>query len=137
MPAGTVHLGTAVDGGWELTVGGAPVAARPSFGAATAFDVATAGPGELRFAQPSSRSALLLVQGLLWLLTAVAASRLSVPTRLRPRRLRDETLIDLDAEPGAALPDDRTGFVGWVDELLADEPDAARRRAHVPSEDAP
>ena len=41
---------------------------------------------------------------------------------LRGRRLRDETLIDLDSEPGAALPDDdRTGFGGWVDELVADD----------------
>ena len=37
--------------------------------------------------------------------------------------MRDETLIDLDADPGAALHvDDRTGFGGWVDERFDDEP---------------
>ena len=112
VPAGTVHLGTAGTG-WELSVGGTDVAARPSFGAATAFDVPTAGPGELRFAQPTSRSVWLFIEGALWVLVAIAASRLSVPQRWRPRRVRGETLIDLDAEPGAALPDDRTGFVGF------------------------
>jgi hypothetical protein len=44
---------------------------------------------------------------------------------LRTRRTRDETLIDLDAEPGAPLPEpDRTGFGGWVDDLFGDEDDA-------------
>ena len=86
VPAGTVHLATPLDGGWELTVGGAEVAARASFGAVTAFDAPTAGSGVLRYAQPSSRSLWLIVQGVLWVLTVLAASRLTVPARLRPRR---------------------------------------------------
>ena len=71
---------------------------------------------ELGYAQPSSRPLGLLVQALLWLVVLVAASRFAVPA-LRPAA-RDETLIDLDAERGTG---DRTGFGGWVDELLAEE----------------
>ena len=49
-------------------------------------------------------------------LALLAASRLSVPGRFRIARGRDETLIDLDAEPGADLPPpaDKTGFGGDV-----------------------
>jgi GT2 family glycosyltransferase len=122
VPAGVVHLGTSVDDHWELTVGGTPIAPRPSFGVATAFDVATAGPAELRFVQPLSRSVWLVVQALLWLAAIVAATRFTGPTRLRPRRVREETLIDLDAEPSTPLPEDRTGFGGWVDEPDLDDP---------------
>ena len=70
-----------------------------------------------RPARPGSSS-----RPLLWLLTILAASRLTIPARLRTRRVGDETLIDLSAEPSTALPDDdRTGFGGWVDELVAGE----------------
>ena len=62
---------------------------------------------------------------MLWVIVLVAASRFAVPTRLRVRRTRDETLIDLDAEPGAPLPEpERTGFGGWVDDLFDDDDDA-------------
>jgi GT2 family glycosyltransferase len=121
VPAGVVHVATPLDEGWELTVGGADVDGRASFGVATGFDVAAAGGGELRYAQPTARTAWLVVLALLWLATILAASRVSAPARLRPRRMRDETLLDLDTEPGAGLPDDdRTGFAGWVDDLFAD-----------------
>ena len=96
---------------------------RTGFGATTAYDVAAAGPAELRYAsnRPRARSVSLL-QALLWVAVLLAASRIALPARLRPRRTRDETLIDLDAEPGAGLPDhDRTGFAGWVDELFDEE----------------
>jgi GT2 family glycosyltransferase len=131
VPEGVVHLATPLDEHWELTVGGAPVAARASFGVGTAFDVAAGGQGELRYVQPTSRTVWLVVVAVLWLLTILAATRVSVPTRLRPRRLRDETLLDLDTEPGAGLPDDdRTGFAGWVEELLAEEDDEVADEAH-------
>ncbi|MET0457664.1 MAG: hypothetical protein ABW195_00330, partial [Ilumatobacteraceae bacterium] len=119
---GVVNLATPVDDAWRLAVGGAEVPPRPSFGVTTAYDVAAAGRVELGYTQPSRRTATLVLQGVLWIVVLVAASRLAVPTRLRARKTRDETLIDLDAEPGAALPEpDRTGFGGWVDDLFGDE----------------
>jgi hypothetical protein len=109
---------------WELTVGGAGVPSRDAFGVATAYDVGTAGAGTLRFAQPVTRTIWLVVLGALWLVTLVAASRLSIPARLRTRRAGEGALIDLDAEPGANLPDERTGFAGWVDDLFEGDDDA-------------
>ena len=120
VAAGVVHFGTPLDGAWRLEVGATDVAGRTSFGATTAYDVATAGPAVLGYAQPSSRTLGLIAQALLWLAVLLAASRFALPSRLRPRRTRDETLLDLDAEGGTGLPD-RTGFGGWVDELLAEE----------------
>jgi len=72
-----------------------------------------------------TRTLWLVVLGLLWLATLIAASRLSIPTRLRTRRAGEGALIDLDAEPGAVLPDERTGFAGWVDDLFPDDDDSA------------
>ncbi|MET0145968.1 MAG: glycosyltransferase [Ilumatobacteraceae bacterium] len=143
-PAGSINMGTPLDGAWELTTGGAAVTGRASFGVATAYDLPAAGTVELAYRQPVSRTMLLVLQALLWVVVLVAASRLTVPARLRGRRGRDETLITLDAGPGIVLPgapaggDDRTGVGivrpttspaggdgtgsgGWVDELLADE----------------
>ncbi len=123
VAAGVVTMATPRDANWRLAVGGSAVASRPAFGVATAYDVATAAPGDLRYDQPMSRTLWLIVLGVLWLLALVAASRLSIPTRLRTRGAGEDALIDLDAEPGAALPaEDRTGFGGWVDDLLADVP---------------
>ncbi len=124
VPAGVVHVATPLDSQWRLAVGGTDVAPRASFGVATGFDVASAGAGALRYQQPRSRTVWLLVEGALWLLVLLAASRAAVPARWRGRRLRDETLIDFDAEPAVAMPEpaDRTGFAGWVDELFAGDP---------------
>jgi hypothetical protein len=99
------------------------VPSRDAFGVATAFDVGSAGSATMRFAQPVTRTIWLLVVGVLWLVALVAASRLSIPSRLRTRRSGEGALIDLDAEPGAALPDERTGFAGWVDDLFDDDDD--------------
>ena len=82
-------------------------------------------PATLRFAQPVTRTMWLVVLGVLWLVTLVAASRLSIPARLRTRRAGEGALIDLDAEPGANLPDERTGFAGWVDDLFEGDDDPA------------
>ena len=120
LPAGVLHFGTPPDDGWQLNVAESDVAGRTAFGVTSAFDVATAGTAELRYDQPLARTLSLVAQGLLWVLVILAASRLTVPARLRPHRARDETLIDLDAEPGAALPD-RTGFAGWAAEPLAND----------------
>ena len=128
---GVVHFGTPPDGAWQLEIGGAEVESRTGFGATSAYDVTAAGPAGLRYQQPTSRPLGLLLQGLLWVAVLLAASRIALPARLRPRRTRDETLLDFDAEPGAGLPDDdRTGFAGWVDELFAEE----ERTEHHPEE---
>ena len=117
-----MHFGTPLDGSWRLDVGGAEVAGRTSFGATTAYDVAAAGPAEFGYDQPMSRTLALLLQALLWVAVFVAASRVAVPPRLRPRRTRDEPLLDFDAEGVASMPAaDRSGFAGWVDELFEDE----------------
>ncbi|CAN5784242.1 hypothetical protein BH18ACT2_BH18ACT2_18890 [soil metagenome] len=101
---GVVHLATPLDGGWRLEQGGQDVPARASFGVSSAFDLAAAGPAELSYAGPASRRVWLILQAALWVLVLLAASRLTVPARLRMIRGRDETLIDLDAEPAAPLP---------------------------------
>jgi GT2 family glycosyltransferase len=134
VAAGVVTLATPREPNWELSVGGAGVASRDAFGVSTAYDVGAAGPATLRYAQPGARTVWLVVLGLLWLVTLVAASRLSIPTRLRTRRVGEGALIDLDAEPGADLPDDRTGFAGWVDDLF---PDDADDRATAPANGSP
>jgi hypothetical protein len=114
VAGGVVHFGTPLDEAWRLRVGGEDVAGRLGFGVTTAYDVAAPGAASLDYESPSSRTWWLVLQAVLWVLALVAASRLSVPGRFRIARGRDETLIDLDAEPGADLPpaSDRTGFGG-------------------------
>ncbi len=120
---GVVHFGTPLDGAWRLEIGGTEVDGPHRL---RRHDGVRRRRGRTRRAalrsnRPRGRSVSLL-QALLWVAVLVAASRIAVPARLRPRRTRDETLIDLDAEPGAGLPDhDRTGFAGWVDELFDEE----------------
>ena len=130
VPVGTVHLGITPDSNWRLSVDGQDVDVRPAFGVTSAYDIPTAGDAVLDYRTGGGRRAALLVVGLAWLATVLAASRLGVPAVLRRSRTRDETLLDLDREPGAVdlaeldrPPGDRTGFAGWVDEL--DPPDAA------------
>ena len=126
VAGGVVHFGTPLDDAWRLRVDGEDVAGRLGFGVTTAYDVAAPGAATLDYESPSSRTWWLVLQAVLWLLALVAASRLSVPGRFRIARGRDETLIDLDAEPGADLPpsSDRTGFGGLhgTDEELVDPP---------------
>ena len=71
----------------------------------------------------------------------VLASRLRVPSVLRRPRERDETLLDLDREPGAAdlAALDRPASAelgGWIDDVLAG-PEAADVGADDPSSDRP
>jgi hypothetical protein len=125
VPAGTVHVGIAPDDLWRLEVDGAPIEARRAFGATTAFDVAAAGSATLEYEPAPARRWSLIGVGALWLVALVLASRLGVPAVLRRTRSRDETLLDLDAEPGAAdlsVLDQEGGpppeFASWVDEML-------------------
>ena len=127
VPAGTIHLGVGFDDHWQLAVGGADVDARPAFGVTTAFDVATAGLGELTYRTPGGRAVALAGQAVLWLVALVLASRLGIPRILRRTRAQDETLLDLDDEAGADLPDlEESGLGGWVEELLERPTDEQR-----------
>ncbi len=85
-PAGSISFATPLDEAWRMTAGGTAVAGRTSFGVVSAYDLPAAGPVELRYDQPVSRTLLLVVQSVLWVVVLVAASRLTVPTRLRGRR---------------------------------------------------
>ena len=115
-----------------MRVGSTDVEGRVSFGVATAYDVPGTGPATLEYSSPSSRTLWLIVQAALWGLVLVAASRLTVPGRLRLGRTRDETLIDLDAEPGAALPPPDGGrvFDEWVDDLIVEESEEVAEIEH-------
>jgi hypothetical protein len=137
VDAGVLHHGVSLDESWELSVNGDAVAGRVGFGVATAYDVA-AGPAELRYQSPASRTTWLLVLGGLWVAALVASSRVRIPARLRPVRPAGETLLDLDTEARSAAATDRThvsvvdaddesGF-GWVEELLTE--DEARAIKH-------
>jgi GT2 family glycosyltransferase len=111
---GVVHVAVPFDDQWSLRVGGTELTARASFGLATAFDVAAAGQAELAYEEPSSRTVLIVVQTLLWLVVLVAASRARSPFVRRRSDVVDETLIDLDddreLDDGAAPDDDHEPF---------------------------
>ena len=125
---GVVHLATADASNWELGIGGQPVGGRDAFGVATAYDVAAAGRGRLEYAQPVSRTMWLVLVGVLWLVALVAASRASIPSRLRTRRSGEDALIVL-AAASVPPPSERTGFGGWVDDPPVEE---SRDDAAVP-----
>ena len=119
VPAGTVHLGIAPTrtGVSRSAARRSPV--RPAFGVTSAYDVAAGGEGTLDYRTGTGRRAAPLFVGLAWSATVLAASRLGVPSVLRRSRTRDETLLDLDREPGAVdlaeldqPAGDRTGFAG-------------------------
>jgi hypothetical protein len=126
VASGTIHLGVAPDDAWQLDVDGRSVEPRTAFGATTAFDVTTAGTGELRYATAGSRTLALVVAGLLWLVALGLASRVATPTSLRRQRRRDETLIDLDTGPRTiGLPDPAADGEslddGWVEAMFSDD----------------
>jgi hypothetical protein len=56
---GVIHLAVPFDDNWSLTVDGESIAPRRAFGLTTAFDVETAGTGELTYTMPSSRGPLV------------------------------------------------------------------------------
>lgn len=123
VPAGTVHHAIAPDDAWQLRMDGDLVEARPAFGGVTtAYDPAAGGAAELRYVTSGSRTTMLVGQALLWLAALTLASRLTVPARLRRTQARDETLLDLDAEPGADLPE-LDGAGSWMAEVLAESPE--------------
>ena len=112
---GVVHLGTPLDGGWQL---GGRRRQRSTGG--TGFGVvdapttsATAGSARCGYAQPLGADALADPAGRAVGGRAGRRQPGAVPARFRRQMAGDETLIDLDAEPGAAAAvSDRTGVGG-------------------------
>jgi len=105
LSPGVVHLGVPFDDNWSVTVDGSSTVARRAFGETTAFDVAQAGVGELRYDSPVGRLLLVLLQVALWVVALVVVSRLRVPVSRRTTALLDdETLISLSVEPAPAGP---------------------------------
>jgi GT2 family glycosyltransferase len=97
VAAGVVHVAVPFDDNWSLVVDGEPIEPRRAFGVTTAFDVAAGGVGELRYDTSSTRSLLVALQVVLWVLVIFAAARISVPRgRSATLLVTDETLIDLD-----------------------------------------
>ncbi len=132
LAPGTFLAGIAPDDHWRLEVGGEEVAGRSAFGTTTAYDIATGGAASYRYDPAGSRRLVLVGVGALWVVAFVLASRLRVPSVLRRSRERDETLLDLDREPGAAdlTVLDAPGPVelgGWVEEMLAGHDPAPER----------
>lgn len=91
---GVVHLAIPFDDNWQLEVDGVGIEPRRAFGLTTAFDVETAGVATLSYVTPSTRSAVLGFQLVLWLAAFFVATRVSVPlARRRGPLVTDETLI--------------------------------------------
>lgn len=74
---GTVHVAVPFDEHWALDVGGNAVPARRAFGTTMAFDVTAAGDATLSYDSPASRTAVLVVELLMWLAVLIAASRIN------------------------------------------------------------
>ena len=97
---GVVHLAIPYDTAWTLSVDGTEIAPRRAFGATTAFDVPTAGVGELRYDTSVWRHLLVLLQVVLWVAAIALVTRVRVRVGHRGALIADdETLIDLTSEP--------------------------------------
>jgi hypothetical protein len=131
VPAGVLHLAVPFDDRIELRLDGVVVPARPGFGITTAFDVDRPGTAVVTYRPASGRGWWIVAQAVLWSLVLVVAAGTRSPfARTRVSFVRDETLIDLDADetgpvPGEVLATgDRTAF-GLVVGDESDGPDAA------------
>ncbi len=106
VSAGVVHLGIPFDDGWTLSVDGTSVEPRRAFGETTAYDVASAGVGSLRYETSTLRWLAVAFQTLLWLAVILIAARVRVSVGRRDSLLlSDETLIDLTDDAVPALRD--------------------------------
>jgi hypothetical protein len=115
VSAGVVHFGIPFDEAWTLSVDGTTVESRRAFGETTAYDLASAGVGSLRYDTSPWRWLMVLAQTVFWLVAIVIAMRVRVSVGRRdPQLLAEETLIDLGdgsvpslVDPGLiAEPDD-------------------------------
>jgi hypothetical protein len=121
---GVINLAIPFDDRWTVTVGGTRLDPRRSFGDVTGFDVARDGPAELTYSTPTSRSLLVMLQTLLWMmaLALVSGIRWRVD-RHRMVPIDDETLIDLRAlDPLAGDVEPAVGPAEEPAEKPAEEP---------------
>ncbi len=79
VTAGVVQLGVPYDPNWVLSVDGADIAARRSFGISTGFDVAAPGVAQLRYDTPTERVLLVGLQVALWAAAIFIALKIRVP----------------------------------------------------------
>ena len=135
VAAGVVHVAVTFDDNWSLVVDGESIEPRRAFGVTTAFDVGAAGVGELRYDTSSTRSLLVALQVVLWVLAIFAAARISVPRgRSATLLVTDETLIDLDTDldldvtltSGATGLDPGLDITGQIAKLAQADRDVAR-----------
>ncbi|MEQ1701084.1 MAG: hypothetical protein ABMA25_13300, partial [Ilumatobacteraceae bacterium] len=115
VPAGTLHVAVPFDEGWKLTVNGVDIPGRRAFGATLAFDIPTAGTARLTYDTPITRTLWVVLQALLWLTMAVAASTLRPLDAIRRRRgsgrvTDTSTVVDMTAP----LPDVAVGGLPWA-----------------------
>ncbi len=125
VEAGVLHLAVPFDANWSLRIDGIELEPRRAFGVTTAFDITTAGNATLSYETPGSRSLLLVLQAVLWLLAIFGATRVSVPLARRGvSAIEDETLISLDGDesplvgfdPGLDIADHVAGGA-WAESL--------------------
>jgi hypothetical protein len=92
VPSGVVSLAVPYDPNWTLTVDGSDVPARSAFGLTTGFDVEAGGSATLDYESPTSRTALVALQVVLWALALLVITRVRVsiappePVEPLPRR---------------------------------------------------
>ena len=141
---GTLHVAIPYDSRLHLTVNGAEVASRPSFGIETAFDVTTQGTADLTYERDASRSLWLAVQAVLWIaVLAIGVGAQASFVRRRSATDYDETLIDLTGAPPIAVgvAGEVLGLPVWEEDEEFDEDDEDRdderdERIALPSTDA-
>lgn len=105
VEGGVVHLAVPFDDRIELRVDDVEVPARPGFGISTAFDVDRPGTAVLSYRDGPSRAWWIALQAIGWLALFGVAIGISSPfTAGRAGLVRDETLIDFDAEPTSFVP---------------------------------
>jgi GT2 family glycosyltransferase len=116
---GVVHLAVPFDDRITLEVDGQSVAPRSGFGVTTAFDVESAGTGQLRYESSTSRGWWIAAQMILWLVVLIVAAGARSPfVRRRSTDLHDETLIDLSDAPALAgvVAGEALGVPSWSDD---------------------
>lgn len=132
---GVVHLGIPFDDAWSLSVDGTEIEPRRAFGETMAFDIPTAGAGELWYDSSALRLPAVILQTLLWLAAIFVAARVRVSVGRRESLLvADETLIDLTDETVPSFVDPGLVDPGLVDPGLVDPgpPDSAPGPEHAP-----
>jgi hypothetical protein len=106
VSAGVVHFGVPFDDAWTLSVDGTKVESRRAFGETTAYDVASAGVGSLRYDTSPWRWLTVFAQTVFWLVAIVIAMRIRISVGRRDSHLlADETLIDLGDAPAPSFVD--------------------------------